>query len=555
MTMAATSREAAQMADELTWEPPGGGSWMLDTTHHGRRPVTPLAQSLMGEMVNGGFASMVEKYGLPLAELRFRFVNDCLYVRPVAVGEPENPKGDPPLFVMKLLTRIHPTLRKRNKIAADAWAERRWRSDVDAWFGGEREASIAANLAIQNIDPAALDDPQLSAHLRAAIDNMMRLGGEAGATHGGDIIPVGDFMFHCATWGLDTAEAASLLQGASPASVETERILQPVAAALRTTDGPLTSVDDVRDLGPEVADAVDEWMRLHGHRVLWSDDFDAQTLAERPDLQLAALLGTRLVDVASEVVPDPSPVRERVPRDDRALFDELLSEARYGLRLRDDNVGVRWNWPAGLVRRAALEAGERFIAAGRVREREDALLCDPGELEAMLIGDGGPSLDEIDRRRARRAAVLASEPPLLLGPEGGEPPIEAFPKPLRRATGAMFGLIEAMQGEATVEPLSGVGVGDATYRGRAVIVDDVAEAIGRVEPGDVVVTTMTSPSWNSLLPMIGGLVVEEGGPMCHAAIVSREFGLPAVIGVTDAKRLVPDGAEVTVDPVQGRVVV
>jgi rifampicin phosphotransferase len=58
---------------------------------------------------------------------------------------------------------------------------------------------------------------------------------------------------------------------------------------------------------------------------------------------------------------------------------------------------------------------------------------------------------------------------------------------------------------------------------------------------------------NSLLPVIGALVVEEGGPVCHAAIVSREFGLPAVIGAHAATTRIPHGAHVEVDPARGTV--
>ena len=78
-------------------------------------------------------------------------------------------------------------------------------------------------------------------------------------------------------------------------------------------------------------------------------------------------------------------------------------------------------------------------------------------------------------------------------------------------------------------------------------------AFDRLEPGDVLIAPLTGPSVNSLLPVIGGLVVEEGGAMCHAAIVSREFGLPAVIGAHGATTRIPHGAQVEVDPGHGTV--
>ena len=77
-------------------------------------------------------------------------------------------------------------------------------------------------------------------------------------------------------------------------------------------------------------------------------------------------------------------------------------------------------------------------------------------------------------------------------------------------------------------------------------------AVEQLEPGDVLVAPFTGPSFNSLLPVLGALVVEEGGPVCHAAIVAREFGLPAVVGARGAMTI-PPGATVEVDPAAGVV--
>jgi pyruvate,water dikinase len=78
-------------------------------------------------------------------------------------------------------------------------------------------------------------------------------------------------------------------------------------------------------------------------------------------------------------------------------------------------------------------------------------------------------------------------------------------------------------------------------------------AFDQIQPGDVLIAPVTGPSANSLLPVIGALVVEEGGPLCHAAIVAREFGLPAVIGAQAATTRIPHGARVEVDPKTGTV--
>jgi pyruvate,water dikinase len=78
-------------------------------------------------------------------------------------------------------------------------------------------------------------------------------------------------------------------------------------------------------------------------------------------------------------------------------------------------------------------------------------------------------------------------------------------------------------------------------------------AFDQLEPGDVLIAPLTGPSMNSLIPAIGALVVEEGGAICHAAIVAREYGIPAVVGALGATHRIPHGAHVEVDPAQGTV--
>jgi len=103
------------------------------------------------------------------------------------------------------------------------------------------------------------------------------------------------------------------------------------------------------------------------------------------------------------------------------------------------------------------------------------------------------------------------------------------------------------------DPRRGTGVGNTIYRGRACVVGDAMDALERLEPGDVLVTRFTGPSFNSLMPIVGALVVEEGGALCHAAIVAREFGVPAIIAASGATTHIEDGVLVEVDPRRGVV--
>jgi pyruvate,water dikinase len=99
--------------------------------------------------------------------------------------------------------------------------------------------------------------------------------------------------------------------------------------------------------------------------------------------------------------------------------------------------------------------------------------------------------------------------------------------------------------------LMGLPVSAGTIEGRARVILDMAEA--ELEPGDILVTTYTDPSWSPLFVAIEGLVTEVGGLMTHGAVIAREYGLPAVVGVEHATRLIQDGQRIRVHGTDGYV--
>lgn len=550
----------------VTFEPPAPGRWELETAHHGLRPLSPFLRDAYRRAFENGIVEPMQRYGLPLATVQAKFVHGCLYMRPLAIGEKpgSTPKPPPPAFVMKLITRLHPELRRRAKAAEQAFEQRRWRDEVDQWFEHDRSVQLAHNFALQTVEPGTLDDVELAAHLASALSHFEQSARRNLATHGGDLVPTGDLLAHCERWGVSANEAAGLLTGSSPATIETAVMLSPVARAIQLRnepEAPPDSVDDVRALGADARAAVDGWLELHMWRTVTSDDVDRPTLAEVPTLQLAALLGaTEQLEIAE---PDDASVRARVPAEHRALFDELLTEARYGHRQREDIRGLCWNWPCGLVRRALLEAGRRLHAVGALHEVAHVVEFFPDELDRVLRAgvqraNDAPSGDELAERAAERDRIEATPPPRLLGEPEAPPPLEAFPKAMARATAAILANLGA---DATPPPavdddpstVLGIGIGSGTYRGRACVVRDVMLAFDQLEPGDVLIAPFTGPSMNSLLPVIGALVVEEGGALCHAAIVAREFGIAAVIGAHGATTRIPHGAHIEVDPEFGTV--
>jgi pyruvate,water dikinase len=102
--------------------------------------------------------------------------------------------------------------------------------------------------------------------------------------------------------------------------------------------------------------------------------------------------------------------------------------------------------------------------------------------------------------------------------------------------------------------LVGLAVSAGVAEGRARVLSvfsDMAEA--ELEAGDILVTAFTDPSWTPLFVSIKGLVTEVGGLMTHGAVIAREYGLPAVVGVENATRLIKEGQRIRVHGTDGYV--
>ena len=101
--------------------------------------------------------------------------------------------------------------------------------------------------------------------------------------------------------------------------------------------------------------------------------------------------------------------------------------------------------------------------------------------------------------------------------------------------------------------LRGLGIGTSSHRGVARVAIDPDRVLDVMEPGDVLVAPWTAPTYNAVLAIAGGIVVQEGGLLSHAAVMARELGIPAVIGCRGAMSLIGDGDVVDVDAGAGEV--
>ena len=250
-----------------------------------------------------------------------------------------------------------------------------------------------------------------------------------------------------------------------------------------------------------------------------------------------------------------------VPDARLADFDEGLSEASAAYGLHDEDVRITYLWPLGLLRRAVLAAADRLVARGALRTPEDVFQTTPGELDALMSGASHPCAEEVSNRAEQLRSWANDEPPASFGEKEPLPSDEVLGTACARISSSILfylGQMEACGTQALLPSWSvivaGLAASSGCYEGRAIIVRGPTD-FGRLSQGDVLVARTTSPAYNVILPTVGAVVTDRGGTLCHAAIIAREFGIPAVVGTNRATAEIPDGARIVVDGDRGFVAV
>lgn len=553
------------MAD-LTWDAPGPGPWELETTH-ASRPWSMFVQEGFLEGFARGFQQGTARYGLMLSHIHPAFVNGFMYGQPRPFGAPPG-ASPPPKPVLWALTRLHPKIRARLKEGAAAFAEKRWRHDLETWDTVDKPQAIEKHLAIQAVDLASLEDAELAAHLERCHDHAR----ESVALHHKYTIPAvlvtGDFLAGVLEWtGLSGGPVLNLLRGSSKISHgfgadELEKAGTAIAAtgsareALARTGDPSETLEALQ-ADPEAGRAVAAYLDAVRFRGIGYDVGDPSA-GEMPDMLVNTLRAAS--DGASAAPYDEAAeaaIRDKVPDEHRAEFNSRLAEARLVNRLRDERDAYSDGWATGLARRALLEAGRRLAAQGRLIDPDHAVDLRVEELRSLLTGGNGPSADEVATRfKYRTTHTVDDAPEFLNGAPPPPPPSSLLPPSARRGADAidlalfnLFGVSEEQNSETVIR---GLAVNTGTYEGTARLVSS-PDDFARIQPGDVLVARMTSPYFNVVLPLLGALVTDRGGQLCHAAIVAREYGIPGIVGTREATAKIADGSRVRVDGSTGEV--
>jgi len=356
--------------------------------------------------------------------------------------------------------------------------------------------------------------------------------------------------------------AADVLAQSVPNNVTSEMGLEllHVADVVRPHPAVVTFLQDVPDEhflnelpklegGREARDAIQAWLDKYGMRCPGEIDITRPRWSERPTAVVTMILGNvkNSQPGAGELRFEQG--RQAAWKKEQALLERLRAlpdrdqksdEVKRMIdRLRTFN-GYR-EYPKYFIvnrifayKRALLKEAERLVQMKVLRDREDIFYLTFQELHDVV------RTNEVDQQliSERKEAFRANQrltPPRVLTSEGE----------------MLSGAYRRDDLPARLGALVGLPVSAGTVEGRARVIFDPAKA--DLEPGDVLVTPFTDPSWTPLFVAIKGLVTEVGGLMTHGAVIAREYGVPAVVGVERATRLIRDGQRIRVHGTDGYV--
>jgi pyruvate,water dikinase len=330
-----------------------------------------------------------------------------------------------------------------------------------------------------------------------------------------------------------------------------------LAAAIEAaaTDGAVTDpfdLEGLRDLpgGEPFVDELERFLAQHGHLGQNHDDLALASWAEAPRL----LFGR----IAPRFRSPAPPAREREAALARRA-DELAGEVRRALADRPDELAafettlahardIGWlteghnYWIDRLsqarLRSLSLRVGARLVRDGQLARPDDVFYLHREEI-ADAIRDGRPRHALVAERRAEHVRNEARVAPYYVG----RIPVEA-------PTGDLFD--GPRKSNEPGDSLKGTGASAGVVRGPAKVTLS-QEDFARIQPGDIIVCPSSNPSWVPIFTIAGGLVTNTGGVLSHAAVVAREFGLPAVVGTGDATTRIADGRLVEIDGTAGTV--
>jgi len=305
------------------------------------------------------------------------------------------------------------------------------------------------------------------------------------------------------------------------------------------------------DGGQETRDAIYDYLSKYGMRCSGEIDITKTRWSEKP---------TTLVPVLLSHIKNFEPNagnrkfeqgRQEALKKEQELLNRLkqlpdseqkVKETKRMIDLVRNLSGYREYPKYGFINRyfvykqALLKEAEKLVQANVINEKEDVFYLSFEEFREVVPPAGGtnkPDYEIISKRKEEYKLYEKLNPPRVMTSDG-----EIITGKYKRE-------------DLPAEAIAGMAVSSGVIEGRARVILNIEDA--DIEDGDILVTTFTDPSWTALFVSIKGLVTEVGGLMTHGAVIAREYGLPAVVGVENATKLIKNGQRIRVHGTEGYV--
>jgi pyruvate,water dikinase len=553
--------------------------WQLERIHFDA-PLLPLAAAIWQTQISPAFNQVASQYRLPI-RLYFLSLNGYLYSNYHSVGLPP----DWLLRAINRLGQVVPGVVQMIQQKAAAQIARQYLAQLEpviANLQGQWQHDWWPELQQHlcwwqafDLDKATL--PELLAHLPGSLDRLRRVW----EIHFQLIVPCLLALHQFETLYADCFPQAEpltafrLLQGYDNSFLQSERALWHLsrqAASLTavchiiTEQSPTQALISLSQI-PEGQIFLAEWQAFlsqygrRGHKKdglgepSWLEDpipvlQTLKQLLTQPDRDLKAELQLQTAEANTLIYQ----ARQRLqghPAQER--FEHLLAAAQTAVYLHEEH--NFW-----IDQQAMVELRQLFLAIGRhlaqaavIERAADIFYLSPSEIAATA--QALPTIKQhtlIAERQQNELLFASLTPPTAIGTM----PLMLPPDtdPLSNAFAKVFGALVPLPPAAppATGPWQGQAASPGLIRGPARIIHTLADA-GRLQPGDILVTVTTLPPWTPLFGRAAAVITESGGILSHAAIVAREYGIPAVVGVAGATNLIQDGQVIEVNGTTGTI--
>jgi pyruvate,water dikinase len=311
----------------------------------------------------------------------------------------------------------------------------------------------------------------------------------------------------------------------------------------------LSNLDEIAE-GPAFRRYLDQFLEVWGQRNESYYEVGYPTWRENPEFVLSVL--RTYIDAPEEQNPTfrhQRAVKTRIARTeevrsrlaDPAELDEFLIGQRWARQhtvlMEDHNYFIDQRAYTSL-RTPHQAIGARLVEAGALDNADDVFYLHVAEIKSHVDHPDRIYQSLIARRQADRAKWMHVLPPAVIGGDAS----------LATSTRTVS------SGRVRIATIQGLAASAGTVTGTARVILSLDQA-SRLSPGEILVTYATAPPWTPLFAIAGGVVTDAGGPLAHCAVVAREYGIPAVVGTTNATSAIKDGMTISIDGTTGLVTI